>query len=74
MATLLAPVDFQNMVIPEEAVPCQLVFVMALDKPKAQIEMLQEIAGILQNPLLIEQLMAAEDYKQVSAALSKVHS
>ena len=74
MATLLAPVDFQNMVMPEEAVSCQLVFVMALDQPKAQIEMLQEIAGILQNPVLIEQLMAAEDFEQVQAALSKVHS
>lgn len=74
MATLTAPVTFQNMVSPEEAVPCQLVFVMALDRPKAQIEMLQEIAGILQDPALIEQLMLANDFEQVQAALSKVHS
>jgi PTS system galactitol-specific IIA component len=74
MATLSAPVIFQNMVSPEEAVPCQLVFVMALDQPKAQIEMLQEIAGILQNPACIENLMSANDFEDVRTALSKVHS
>ena len=68
MATLSAPVTFQNMVSPEEAVPCQLVFVMALDQPKAQIEMLQEIAGILQSPAVINSLMQANDFEQVRAA------
>jgi PTS system galactitol-specific IIA component len=71
MATLSAPVTFQNMVAPEEAVPCQLVFVMALDQPKAQIEMLQEIAGILQNPVVISDLMSANDFEEVRAVLSK---
>lgn len=67
MATLSAPVTFQNMVSPEEAVPCQLVFIMALDQPKAQIEMLQEIAGILQNPTIINSLMVANDFEEVRA-------
>jgi len=73
MATLSAPVTFQNMVSPEEAVPCQLVFVMALDQPKAQIEMLQEIAGILQNPAVIQSLMSANDFEEVRATFSKGH-
>lgn len=67
MATLTAAVTFQNMVSPEEAVPCQLVFVMALDQPKAQIEMLKEIAGILQNPATIESLMSATTFEDVRA-------
>lgn len=71
MATLSAPVTFQNMVSPEEAVPCQLVFVMALDQPKAQIEMLQEIAGILQNPAVIQSLMLASNFEEVQATFSK---
>jgi len=74
MATLSAPVAFQNMVLPEESVHCQLVFVMALDQPKAQIDMLQEIAGILQNPTIIEQLMAADNFEQLQTVLAKVHS
>src|SRR5512133_2550015 len=71
MATLSAPVIFQNMVSPDEAVPCQLVFVMALDQPKAQIEMLQELAGILQNPDVINSLMSANDFEEVRATFSK---
>jgi PTS system galactitol-specific IIA component len=67
MATLKAPVTFQNMISPEEAVPCQLVFVMALDQPKAQIEMLQEIAGILQNLATIKSLMSATTFEDVRA-------
>jgi galactitol PTS system EIIA component len=73
MATLSAPVTFQNMVSPEEAVPCQLVFVMALDQPKARIEMLQEITGILQNPAVIQSLMSANDFEEVRATFSKDH-
>lgn len=71
MATLSAPVTFQNMVSPDEAVPCQLVFVMALDQPKAQVEMLQEIAGILQNPEVINSLMSARDFAEVQATFMK---
>ena len=74
MATLSAPVTFQNMVSPEEAVPCQVVFVMALDQPKAQIEMLQEIAGILQNPTIINSLMKANDFEEVRETLSNNRS
>jgi PTS system galactitol-specific IIA component len=74
MATLSAPVTFQNMISPEESVPCQLVFVMALDQPKAQIEMLQEIAGILQNPTVIKSLMSANDFEEVRATFLKDHS
>jgi PTS system galactitol-specific IIA component len=62
------------MVSPEEAVPCQLVFVMALDQPKAQIEMLQEIAGILQNPTVIQSLMSANTFEDVQKTFSKDHS
>jgi len=71
MATLTAPVTFQNMISPEEAVPCQLVFVMALDQPKAQIEMLQEIAGILQNTATIESLISATTFEDVRATFPK---
>ena len=74
MATLSAPVTFQNMISPEEAVPCQIVFVMALDQPKAQVEMLQEIAGILQNPTIINSLMKANDFEEVRETLSNNRS
>lgn len=64
-ATLMQPVIFQNMVLPEEEVPATIVFLLALDEPKAQVGMLQEIAGVLQKPALIEDLVNADDADKV---------
>ena len=65
LATLIKPVVFQNMVSPEEGVDVHLVILMALDEAKAQVEMLQEIAGVLQNARVIEKLMQAHDFQGV---------
>lgn len=65
MATLRNEVPFRNMVSPEESVPVRLVFLLALDQPKAQIEMLQEVAGVLQNPDLVEKLIAQKNFEDV---------
>lgn len=70
MATLSKPVVFMNMISPEDPVEVQLVFILALDQPKSQIEMLQQIAGVLQNPLVVEALMASESFEQVCKALA----
>jgi PTS system galactitol-specific IIA component len=69
MATLVRPVVFNNMVSPEETVEVRLVFVLALDQPKSQIEMLQEVAQVLQRPDVVEALMDARDLSQVHEAL-----
>jgi PTS system galactitol-specific IIA component len=71
MATLTEPVMFHNMVAADEEVPVQIVFVMALKEPHQQIEMLQEVAGVLQNADVIEALMKAKDEKEVMAILEK---
>jgi PTS system galactitol-specific IIA component len=70
LATLQAPVDFQNMIEPETAVPVQLVILMALEQAKTQVEMLQEIAGVLQNADIIDKLMHAHSIPQVYEAFS----
>jgi len=72
MATLKKPVTFHNMIAPEELVAVQIVIVMALKEPHQQVEMLQEVAGVLQNAEVIEALMKAQDYKEVMVALEKV--
>jgi len=69
LATLKTPVIFKNMIDPTSDVPVSIVFFMALDQPKAQIEMLQEIAGVLQNPEMIEQFIAAKNYDDVKKTL-----
>jgi PTS system galactitol-specific IIA component len=70
LATLARPVIFQNMIQPEEGVPVQLVILMALDQPKSQVEMLQEIAGVLQDSLVIEKLMEARDFRDIQKAFT----
>jgi PTS system galactitol-specific IIA component len=65
MATLKNEVDFRNMVSPTESVPVRLVFLLALEQPKAQIEMLQEVAGVLQNADLVERLVSQTDYSEL---------
>jgi PTS system galactitol-specific IIA component len=70
MATLAEPVVFHNMVSPDETVEVRLVFVLALDQPKSQIEMLQEIAKVLQNPHLVTNLVNAQNLDHVYQALN----
>ncbi len=71
LATLAENVTFQNMIIPEEGVPCRLVFLLALEQPKAQVEMLQAIAGILQDPQTVEKLVGAKNLEQIRKILSE---
>ena len=48
------------MVEPDEAVPVRLVIMLALDQPKSQIEMLQQVSALLQQPELVDRLMMAQ--------------
>jgi len=59
LATLTAPVTFRHMIDPSEEVPVQIVFLLALEQPKSQVAMLQEVAGVLQDAALIDRIMAA---------------
>jgi PTS system galactitol-specific IIA component len=68
LATLSSPVVFQNMVMPEEGVAVHLVILMALDQPKSQVEMLQEIAGVLQDKAIIEKLIQARNFFEIRKA------
>ena len=70
LATLKEEVVFYNMVESDEEVPCRLVIMLALDKPKSQIEMLQSIAAILQNPEIISNLVSAKTTEEVFSILS----
>jgi PTS system galactitol-specific IIA component len=69
MATLVKPVVFKNMISPEENVEVRLVFVLALEQPKSQIEMLQEVAQVLQRPDMVDALVEAGSLQQVYEAL-----
>jgi len=70
LATFKEDVVFYNMVDNTEAVPCRLVIMLALDTPKSQIEMLQSVAAVLQNPDTIRNLVNAKTTEDVYSALS----
>ncbi len=70
LATLKQEVVFYNMVENDVEVPCRLVIMLALDKPKSQVEMLQSVAAVLQKPAVIDALIAAETVEEIFSALS----
>jgi len=70
LATLKDEVVFYNMVESDEEVPCRLVIMLALDKPKSQIEMLQSVAAVLQNPEIIQNLVHAKTTEEIFEILS----
>ena len=74
LATLTKPVIFHNMVETDEEVPVQLVIMLALDQPKSQIEMLQQVAGVLQQPATIDRLMSARTIDEIFSALTSVEA
>jgi len=69
VATLKNPVAFKNMIDPEDTVQVHLVILMALDQPKVQVEMLQEIALVLQDSATIEGLVQASSIEEVLTSL-----
>jgi len=70
LATLKQEVVFYNMVESDQEVPCRLVIMLALDQPKSQIEMLQSVAAVLQNPDTISKLVHAETVEEIFEILS----
>ncbi len=55
---------------PSEQMKLVLVFMLALDRPKAQIEVLQQVANLLQSPDVVAGLMAARTKEEVLALLT----
>lgn len=70
-ATLATPVAFRNMIAPDETVPVRLVFLLAINAPKSQVVMLQQIAEVLQSSEAVAKLMAATSPAEVFALLSR---
>ncbi|MCK4489388.1 MAG: PTS sugar transporter subunit IIA [Anaerolineales bacterium] len=70
LATLKRDVVFYNMVENDAEVPCRLVIMLALDQPKSQIEMLQSVAAVLQDPEMVKKLVTAETAEDIFSILS----
>jgi PTS system galactitol-specific IIA component len=71
LATLTKPVTFRHMIDPTEEVPVQIVFLLALEQPKSQVAMLQEVATILQSPQLVDSLVSASSADELLTLISE---
>ncbi|EGO8846819.1 PTS sugar transporter subunit IIA [Enterococcus faecalis] len=61
IATLKEPVFFHNMENVKQEIPVQIVIMMAIGEPHAQVEMLQKIVQIIQNESLRQAMIQAND-------------
>lgn len=61
VVTTKEPVVFKSMEDGQSDVPASIIFVLGLNQPHAQLEMLQSLMGVLQNQQLLDQLLKASD-------------
>ncbi|MBQ0834975.1 PTS sugar transporter subunit IIA [Lactiplantibacillus pentosus] len=64
------PIEFSRMDDPDQTVSAKLVFVLGLNKPHAQLDMLQALMGIIQDNELVNSLENANDADQIHQLLS----
>lgn len=70
VVTSTTPVAFQRMDNPKEQVQTNLVFVLGLNKPHAQVKMLQQLASIIQDQGLMKKIEGAASVDAVIEVLS----
>lgn len=69
LATLVKPIFFKHMVENDVDVPVQLVFMLALTS-KEQVDLLQQVVEVIQQPAARDRLMAARTPDEAFATLS----
>jgi len=69
LATLARPVGFGSMDDPDEEIPVGVVMMLALDNKDAQIDMLREVAELIQRPGALAALAAATSADEIYAVL-----
>ncbi|WP_165211491.1 PTS sugar transporter subunit IIA [Streptococcus tangpeifui] len=60
-----SPTIFKSMEDPSQSVPASIVFVLGLNQPHKQLEMLQSLMGLLQNEKLLFQIVAATSAEEI---------
>ncbi|MFO7151860.1 MAG: PTS sugar transporter subunit IIA [Bacillota bacterium] len=71
VATLAKPVMFKNMANPEEEIPVKIVFMLALNSPHSQVEMLQQLVSLFQNENILKQILDAKGGDEVIEVIKK---
>lgn len=72
IATLRYPVTFIAMGSDDEKVEAQVLFMLALNEPHAQLEMLQSIVAIIQNDDLLQAIKSSSSPAEIIDLISKL--
>lgn len=67
------PVAFKSMEDLEQTVEASIVFVLGLNQPHAQLEMLQSLMGLLQNQAILSEIQSATSAADVVTIVKKYH-
>ena len=71
--TMQEPVAFHSMEDNTKQVKAQIIFVLGLNQPHAQLEMLQSLMGLLQNETILSELLLATSENELVTAIQKNH-
>jgi PTS system galactitol-specific IIA component len=70
IATLEEPVEFNMMIDPTQKTKVQLVFLLAVKNPNAQVQLLKTLMSVFQNKELLMNLQKASSKEEVNELLS----
>lgn len=65
------PVTFTSMEDINQKVPADIVFILGLNQPHAQLEMLQSLMKLLQDNTILEEVLSASNSEQLLHAIKK---
>lgn len=65
LGVLKQPVTFHMMENPNQSIEVDLIFMLAMKDSKSQVEMLQELVSIIQDPNSLDAIRRAESAEQV---------
>ncbi|WP_238906799.1 PTS sugar transporter subunit IIA [Clostridium sp. YIM B02506] len=69
IATLEEPVEFNMMIDPTQKTKVQLVFLLAVKNPNAQVQLLKTLMSVFQNKELLMNLQKASSKEEVNELL-----
>lgn len=71
LGVLKESVFFHTMGMPDETVKVDIIFMMAIEKPEAQLEILQKLMSIFQQKELLDKIKKSEKPSDIKEIFSK---
>lgn len=71
IAQLKHPVGFEHMGDPDTKVQAEMLFMMAIKNPDEQVELLQKVLGVFQQPEVVAAFRAAKNEDELFEAAQK---